>query len=104
MSNPTQVDVTIMGRHFTIGTPEEEKQILLEAVALLNGKIQSIEQHGRIVETDKIAIMAALNIAHDFLKLKVGGGLEIATFQRRMKHMIEVCDEALGNTDSLFND
>lgn len=104
MSDATQVDVTIMGRLFTIGTPEEEKQVLLEAVALLNAKVHSIEKHGRIVETDKIAIMAALNIAHDFLKLKVGGGLEVATFQRRMKSMIEVCDNALGNTDSLFND
>ena len=54
-----QISITIMGRAFNIGTPPEEKATLLQAVDMLNQKINAIKQGGRIIATDKIAIMAA---------------------------------------------
>ena len=54
----SQVDVNILGRQFTIGTPDEEAETLRQAVYLLNQKIGVIQDTGRIVETDKIVIMA----------------------------------------------
>ncbi|WP_434777018.1 cell division protein ZapA [Neisseria sp. Ec49-e6-T10] len=95
MSN-TKVDVSILGRRFTINTPESEKETLIEAVDLLNNKISLIAQGGQIIDHDKMVIMAALNITHSYLKLKVTDDLEISTFERKMRHMIELCDEALG--------
>ena len=96
MSEIVQVDVTLLGRQFTIGTPLEERDTLEQAVRLLGDKIQAIQGGGRIVDADKIAIMAALNIAHDLLKVKVGdGGLEMATIRRKIQHMSEAADEAL---------
>jgi len=103
MSETVQVDVSLLGRHFTIGTSIEEEPTLLEAVRLLEEKIETIRSQGRIVDADKIAIMAALNIAHDLLKTKVGGGLEMASFQRRIRSMAEAADAALQETQpSLF--
>ena len=67
----SQVDVNILGRQFTIGTPDEEAETLRQAVYLLNQKIGVIQDTGRIVETDKIVIMAALNLAHDFLQYQM---------------------------------
>lgn len=95
MSDVMQVDIELLGRHFTIGTPEHERDTLLEAVRLLESKIELIRQHGKVVETDKVAIMAALNIAHDLLKTKVGEGLEMAAFQRKIRGMSEAADVAL---------
>lgn len=95
MSETVQVDVTLLGRHFTIGTSNDERDTLLEAVHLLEEKIGAIQEQGKIVDADKIAIMAALNIAHDLLKTKVGEGLEMAAFQRRIRTMSEAADEAL---------
>ncbi|MBP6115989.1 MAG: cell division protein ZapA [Neisseriaceae bacterium] len=96
--NPTPVDITIMGRTFTIATPEAERRTLLQAVDMLNDKIDTITKQGRIVETDKIAIIAALNLAHDLLKLTISGGLDVATLEHKITHMSRLCDEALAST------
>ncbi|KUM04380.1 cell division protein ZapA [Chromobacterium subtsugae] len=95
MSDVVQVEIELLGRHFTIGTPQGEQETLLEAVRLLEGKISTIQQHGKVMDADKIAIMAALNIAHDLLKTKVGEGLEMAAFQRKIRDMGEAADNAL---------
>ncbi|UTH76182.1 cell division protein ZapA [Chromobacterium sp. IIBBL 290-4] len=95
MSDVVQVDIELLGRHFTIGTPQGEQETLREAVRLLEGKIATIQQNGKVMDADKIAIMAALNIAHDLLKTKVGEGLEMAAFQRKIRNMSEAADEAL---------
>ena len=48
------------------------------------------------MDTDKVAIMAALNIAHDLLKVKLGdGGLEMSAIQRKIRSMSEAADQAL---------
>lgn len=98
MSNLVQVDVNLLGRQFTISTPPQEQDTLRQAVRLLGDKIEQIQGSGRIMDTDKIAIMAALNIAHDLLKTKVGENLEMAEFQRRIQSMVEAADAALGQT------
>jgi len=95
MSDIVQVDIELLGRHFTIGSPVDEQETLLEAVRLLEGKIAMIQQHGKVMDADKIAIMAALNIAHDLLRTKVGEGLEMASFQRKIRSMSEAADTAL---------
>ena len=103
MSEIVQVEVTLLGRHFTIGSPLEERDTLEQAVRLLGDKIQAIQNGGRIVDADKIAIMAALNIAHDLLKVKVGdGGLEMSTIRRKIQQMSEAADEALSQNQPLL--
>ena len=91
----SQVDVNILGRQFTIGTPDEEAETLRQAVYLLNQKIGVIQDTGRIVETDKIVIMAALKLAHDFLKMTTKDGLEFAQFERKISDMITACEKTL---------
>ncbi|QEL56982.1 cell division protein ZapA [Chromobacterium paludis] len=98
MSDVVQMDIELLGRHFTIGTPAGEQETLREAVRLLEGKIGAIQQHGKVMDADKIAIMAALNIAHDLLKTKVGEGLEMAAFQRKIRGMSEAADQALSQS------
>ena len=96
MSDVVQVDVTLLGRQFTIGTPSDERATLEQAVRLLADKIDTIQAGGRVMDADKVAIMAALNIAHALLKVNVGdGGLEMATIQRKIHTMSEAADQAL---------
>nr|WP_066567821.1 cell division protein ZapA [Snodgrassella sp. CFCC 13594] len=90
-----QVQVEILGRQFNIGTPAAEHSTLVQAVQMLNDKINAIQGTGRIVETDKIVIMAALNLTHDLLKLTVKDGLAVGDFERKIMSMVEACDKAL---------
>jgi cell division protein ZapA len=46
--------------------------------------------------------MTALNIAHEFLSTRVGGGFDIAEIKRRMSHMETVIDQALSEQNTLF--
>ena len=64
-----QITVEIFNRQFTIGAPDNERATLLKAVDLLNQKIQTIHQAGQSMETEKIVIMASLNLTYDLLKM-----------------------------------
>ncbi|QEY27018.1 cell division protein ZapA [Neisseria zalophi] len=90
-----QVNLDIMGRSFTIGTPTEEKATLLQAVNMLNEKFNTIKESGRIVETDKILIMAALNLVHDLLKMSMKDDLAIGDFERKITDMTNACEKVL---------
>ena len=96
--NIRQVNVEIMNRSFIIGTPETERDTLLQAVDLLNKKINAVKGNGKIIETDKIIIMAALNVVHDLLKMSMKAGLAIGEFERRIADMVEVSNKVLGET------
>lgn len=95
MSDLVQLDIDLLGRHFTVATPREEHDTLQAAVRMLEDKMRAIQAQGKIVDADRIAIMAALNIAHDLLKTKIGDNLEMVAFQRKIQNMSEEADEAL---------
>jgi cell division protein ZapA len=65
--------VTVMGREFRVGAPAGEERQLLASVDLLNQKMKEIRDTGKVVGNERIAIMAALNLAHDVLS---GGSTE----------------------------
>lgn len=102
MSDLVQLDIDLLGRHFTVGTPREESETLQEAVRLLEEKMRAIQAQGKIVDVDRIAIMAALNIAHDLLKTKVGDSLEMVAFQRKIRTMGADADEALRQSQQVL--
>ncbi|MCP1660276.1 cell division protein ZapA [Neisseria perflava] len=94
-----QVSLDIMNVNFTINTPAEEKDTLLQAVELLNKKSDAIKESGRIVGTDKIVIMAALNVVHDLLKVSLKDDLAIGEFERKIADMNSACEKALSRLE-----
>ena len=74
----------------------------MEAVAFLDGKMGEIKKPGKVNGTDRISVMAALNIAHDFLSTKIGGGFDIGQAKRRISLIEAKLDEALAKQEKLF--
>jgi cell division protein ZapA len=101
-ADPKGLQISIMGREFRVACPENEQAGLLEAVEYLNKKMHDIRDNGKVVGLDRIAIMAALNIAHELLSIKVGGGFDLAEVKRRMNHMETILDQALFDQSKLF--
>jgi len=64
------VNISIMGREFSVACPDDEKESLLEAARYLDGNMKEIQKTGKIIGTERCAIMAALNITNDLLKLQ----------------------------------
>ena len=89
------LQISVMGREFRVACPENEQKGLLEAVDYLNKKMGEIRDGGKVIGLERIAIMAALNIAHELLSTKVAGGFDIAELKRRMNRMETVLDQAL---------
>ena len=59
------VSLTIMGKDYKIACTTEEQKSLLESAKLLDEKMREIRDTGKVVGADRIAVMAALNIAHE---------------------------------------
>lgn len=99
--DPKALQVTVMGREFRVACPENEHKGLLEAVDYLNKKMDEIRDGGKVVGIERIAIMAALNIAHELLSTKVGG-FDMAALKRRMQSMETTLDQAMRDQSKLF--
>ena len=102
MSETKSLQIAIMGREFRVACPEEEQAGLLEAVDYLNKKMLEIRDGGKVIGLERIAIMAALNIAHELLSTKVGGSFDMAEMKRRMNRMGTVIDQAMSEQAKLF--
>lgn len=96
------LDVNIMGREFRVSCTEEERRDLLKAVDYLNAKMREIRDTGRIIGVERIAIMAALNITHEYLSSRMDGGFDVGEFKRRMLSMQATIDQAMNGQDELF--
>lgn len=102
MSEIKQLDLTIMGREFRVACPPEEEAALREAVVYLERKMQEIRDTGNVMGIDKIAIMAALNISHEFMSMRIKGGFDVGDFRRRIGAMQQAIDETLRDQQQLF--
>ena len=67
MSKNEPLTIIIMGKEYRIACPQEEKDNLVASADLLNNKLQEIKQQGSVIGTERIAIMAALNMSHEIL-------------------------------------
>ena len=97
----TGLDVSIMGRDFRVACAPDEQTALLKAVEYLNRKMQEIKDQGKITGLDRLAIMAALNISHEFLTTRFGG-FDVSEFKRRMANIEATLDQALVDQEKLF--
>ena len=96
------LDVNIMGRNYRVTCSDEEREALLAAVAYVDKKMTEIKAAGKVAGIERIAVMAALNIAHELLCVKIGGGFDIAQLKGRMNLVQSKLDQALSQQDSLF--
>lgn len=76
MAENNGVNISIMGKDYLVACDEDEKQDLIRSAEYLNRKMCEIRDSGKIIGTDRIAVMAALNIAHELLNQE--GGIDVS--------------------------
>lgn len=64
------INISIMGREFSVACPPQEQEDLMEASRYLDKNMKEIQKTGKIIGAERCAIMAALNITNDLLKLQ----------------------------------
>jgi len=105
------LDVSLLGRDFRVACKESERAELTDAVALLDRRMREIRDSGKIAGAERIAVMAALNLAHDLLRERklprssaatlathattATGDVDDASLRRRITVMNAALDQAL---------
>jgi cell division protein ZapA len=72
-------------------------------VEYLDAKMRDIRSDGKVIGNERIAIMAALNIAHEYLSMRITPGFDIGEFRRRMKSMAASVDSIMATQENLFD-
>jgi cell division protein ZapA len=104
------LDIHLLGRDYKVACKEHEREELTEAVAFLDQRMREIRSGGKIAGVDRIAVMAALNIANDLLRERrapapaaaVGASVDGDAARRRIQSMHAAIDQALAGQDKLF--
>ena len=100
------VTITLLGREFRVGCPEGEERQLMASVDYLNRKLKEVRDTGKVVGNERIALMAALNIAHESLSNTGKGGAagyDATSLKRRITSMQETLESALAtDQENLF--
>jgi cell division protein ZapA len=103
------ITINVMGREFRVAAPDGEERQLLASVELLNKKMKEIRDGGKVVGNERIAIMAALNIAHEHLQSQSGRAHKSADIsvdedylKRKMELFEGIIEKAVSDQEKLF--
>jgi len=96
------IEVTVLGRSYTVACSDSERDALLQAVAYLDGKMMEIKKAGKVAGTERIAVTAALNIAHELLSMRLGEGFDVGEARRRIGDIEAKLEAALAKQEKLF--
>jgi len=94
-----RVDISLLGRDYALTCPPSGRDALLAAVKLLDQRAQAIQQAGKISGNERIAVMAAIQIALELLALRAPDGplgdATLGDVKTRLDAMHSLLDQAL---------
>jgi len=100
-SKRNAVAVTILGKEYRIGCEPEDEEALLKAARFLDARMKEIRGTGKVIGTDRIAVMAALNIAHELLAREHHADAAASTANKRIRALRERIEVALNDSTQL---
>lgn len=92
-NNP--IKVLILGKEYPVVCPHDEEHDLLLAARYLDEKMRKIRDTGRIIGTERIAVMASLNIAHELIQERNRNRLLSSGVGSRISAIHDKLDSAL---------
>ena len=96
-----QVSVRILDKEYQVACPASERTDLLDSAEALNAKMLEIRDSGRIVGLDRIAVMAALNMANDLLHAQARDRILEGDVSSRLKVISDRVESVLGGSQRL---
>lgn len=97
------LDISLLGRDYKLACPPSEKAKLLEAINHVDQHMERIKEAGRTSGNERIAVMAAIQIAVELLSMKAPDGpmssIALGDFKRKIDDMHKLMDGVLGQND-----
>lgn len=101
MSEAARVNIRILEKEYQVACPPDERAALLDSAELLNSKMREIRDSGRVVGLERIAVMAALNIANELIRARDRGDVLETKAKARVRAMRERVESALQSGQQL---
>jgi cell division protein ZapA len=98
---PARVMVRILEKEYAMVCPYEERSALLDSAEFLNARMREVRDSGKVVGLDRIAVMVALNLANDYLKLKERAEMLENEASERVRALRERVEAQLGKGQQL---
>jgi cell division protein ZapA len=95
------VTIRILEKEYHVACPADDKAALVASAELLNSKMREIRDSGKVVGLDRVAVMAALNLANDLLRAQTQEDELKSIVGLRIRAMREHLDSALGPAKQL---
>jgi cell division protein ZapA len=93
--NGKPVTVNILDKEYLISCDENEREQLHTAVTFLNAKMLDMKNSGRVIGSERIAVMTALNLAHELLAYKRENDDYTSSVDNTIQRLQSKIDEAL---------
>jgi cell division protein ZapA len=100
-ADPTRVAVRILDREYQVACPPEERADLIGSAAYLSARMKEIRDTGKVVGADRIAVMAALNMANELLRMRERDHTMQHDAGTRIRQLRERVETALQNGQQL---
>jgi cell division protein ZapA len=91
------VKIHIMDKEYLVACPKEEQDALLESARYLNERMTDIRESGKVVGIDRIAVITALNMAHDIIAAGPASDSVMDNCGERIRQLNTRIGEALDN-------
>jgi cell division protein ZapA len=95
------ITIRILDKEYRIGCPEGEEDQLQAAARLLDERMKDIRRGGKVIGSERIAVMTALNLAHELLSKQQDQGEQADAAVRRVRTLRERVEAALNDTNQL---
>ncbi|MDX5362778.1 MAG: cell division protein ZapA [Pseudazoarcus pumilus] len=95
------IDISLNGREYRVACPPEERQALIDAATYLDEQLRKLAAKTGAAG-EKLAVMTALNITHEFIAFQRSGGFDMPDLKRRIGAITARLDEAIDSQERLF--
>ena len=95
MTQSQTVTVQILDKEYPIACPPQQRANLESAARYVDGKMREIRNSGKVIGVDRIAVLAALNIAHELLQRQGVASPDAGQTRERVRDLLDKVDRAL---------
>jgi cell division protein ZapA len=96
------LELSIGGRSYRIACEPQERAQLLACARYVDQKMEAIRATGKVLGADRIAVMAALQIAQELMAVKSADGVSVGEVRRRLRDLNALADSMLTPQEPLF--
>jgi cell division protein ZapA len=90
-----RVSVRLLDREYQVACPPEERSDLLDSAEYLDAKMREVRDSGKVVGVDRIAVISALNLANELIKLRRNGSSVDSELGAKLQRLRERVESAL---------